>query len=94
MSVLQESTYLTQIDEKDDVVKLETRATFSFLPYYDVILCMRIEKGRTSLKHAIFFQVAEENISLEKLKSIANELKLIRPVQHTMSTFIGNDEVK
>ena len=35
------------------------------------------------------FQVAGENISLEELKSIANELKLIRPVQRKISIFIG-----
>ena len=34
------------------------------------------------------FQVAEENISLEELKSIANELKLIRSVQRKISIFI------
>ena len=35
------------------------------------------------------FQVAEGEISLEELKTMAKEFKVIRPIQNAVSTFIG-----
>ena len=39
--------------------------------------------------HCCFAKVAVGDISLDELKSIAKELKLIRPVENIISAFVG-----
>ncbi len=35
------------------------------------------------------FQVAEGDISVEELKTLAKEFEILRPIQRTISSFIG-----